>query len=112
MTWDDFCAAALPWTATITVEGRTGEGAYGPTYGLLTSVRSCYVDDKRRMVRAPGGSQVVSESTVYGPPELATAAPVGSRITLPSGRVTTVITVTVPSAAGMDLPKHAEIACE
>jgi len=110
MTWEDFCTLNLPQPHTVTVAAYRGDGAYGPVYDPARQVQPCFVDDARRLVRAADGSQVVSEATVYAPAD--TVAPAGSRLTLPTGRVTTVITAKALTAAGLLLPEHVELMCE
>ncbi|MBN1174563.1 MAG: hypothetical protein JXA67_20510 [Micromonosporaceae bacterium] len=110
MTWGDFCAQCLPEAHTVTVEAYRGSGPVGDIYDQAQQVQPCFCDDKRKLVRDAQGDQVVSESTVYAP--LETTAPAGSRITLPSGRTTTVITAARRTACGWALPEHLEIACQ
>lgn len=101
--------ALLPSPMTVTIEAYAGSGPYGDTYAAAVQV-SCWVDVKRKLVRAPDGSQVISESTVLVP--LDTTAPARSRVTLPDGQQTLVITAARREAAGLPLPEHLEIACE
>ncbi|GAA3455878.1 hypothetical protein GCM10018962_77120 [Dactylosporangium matsuzakiense] len=108
MTFDEFLDL-LPAPHTVTVEPYGGGGAYGDVFGPPAAVR-CFVDQKRRLVRAPDGSRVVSSSTVYAP--LETVAPARSRITLPDGQTTLVISVARRTAAGLPHPEHVEIVCE
>ena len=110
MTWEDFCTTCLPEPHAVTVEAYRGDGAYGAVYDQAVNVAPCFVDDTRRLVRAADGSQVISESTVYAPAD--TVAPADSRITLPSGPVTTVITSKALTAAGLPLPEHLELMCQ
>lgn len=95
------------WVHTITVRTLTGTGGMGDTYAAPTQLVG-FVDDKRRLVRAADATQVVSEATYYGPVEQAAALTPGSEVTLPSGRVATVITAAVRTAPGLDLPEHVE----
>ena len=90
----------------ITVEPYLGDGAYGPVYGPPVVVR-CLLDDKVREVRSPTGEQVVSSSTAYCPP--GTAAPPGSRVTVPDGRQSSVIARLDRSAPGLPTPDHVEL---
>lgn len=95
---------------SVTVEPWVGESGYGtPIYGLPVTV-GCWVDETTRMVRATDGQEVVSSATITAPP--ATLAPAGTRITLPSGRATTVITIAHADSGPLDLPNHTEIVCE
>jgi hypothetical protein len=103
-------AVALPavlFQHEVTIEPFQGNGANGPVYGAPVTVR-CFRDDKRRLVRAPNGSQVVSESTVYCLP--GTVAPPESRINLGS-RVATVITSADRDGGTLPVPSHVEVNC-
>lgn len=91
----------------VAVEPYEGEGAYGPTYGAAVTV-ACLVDEQTRMVRAPGGDEVTSSSTVYCQLD-AVNAPPGSRVTLPSGRQTTVIAAHRRDGGGLATPDHLEV---
>lgn len=91
----------------VVIEPFQGTGANGPVYGPPVTV-PCFRDDKRRLVRAPNGSQVVSESTVYCLP--GTVAPPESRINLGS-RVATVITTADRDGGALPVPSHVEVNC-
>lgn len=93
----------------VTIEPLTGEGPFGPVHGAATTVRA-FVDQRRRLVRAATGSEVVSETTVYLPP--GTTCPAGSRVTLPSGHTSTVITASVRDGGGLPTPDHLEVALQ
>jgi hypothetical protein len=94
----------------ITVEDYLGDTSKGRTYGPPREVR-CLVDEKTRAVRSPGGEQVTSTSTAYAGPEEKTAPPL-SRVTLPSGRVTTVIQVMNRDGGSLGTPNHVEFQLE
>lgn len=94
----------------VTVEAYAGAGPYGDTYAAAVEVTSCHVEDKRRTVRAPDGTEVVSMSTVYAP--LATVAPARSRVTFADGRTTLVIAALRRDGGGAPTPNHLEIVCE
>ncbi|MGH3323259.1 MAG: hypothetical protein ACRDOV_02370, partial [Streptomyces sp.] len=79
---------------------------FGPVYGAAVPVR-CFRDDKRRLVRGLDGSEVVSETTLYM--RLVEVCPVGSRVTLDDGRVTTVITSARRDGGGLPTPDHLEV---
>lgn len=94
---------------TVTVEPWAGSGGYGDIWGDPFDLQ-CFVEDRRRLVRAADGSEVISETTVYanrGP-----SIPNRSRITLPSGRVSMAITVADHDGGALPVPSHLEIACE
>lgn len=95
---------------TITVEDYLGESSKGPKYAPTRTVR-CLVDEQTRAVRNPDGEQVTSTSTAYAGPEERMAPPL-SRVTLPSGRVTTVIQTKDRNAGGLGTPNHTEIQLE
>ncbi len=101
--------AMLPAPHTVTVEAFEGGGGYGDEYADPVEV-TCVVDAKRRQVRAPDGSQVLSSATVYAPP--GTVAPPRSLVTLPDGSATRVIEAIRRDGAGLPVPSHTEIVCE
>lgn len=95
----------------VQMEARLGTDAYGrPVLGPPVTVKTI-VDQTRKLVRSPQGEQVVSETTLLAP--LDTTCPDGSRVTLPDGQVTTVITTSAHRGHGNpDVPECLEIACE
>jgi hypothetical protein len=101
--------AAIPgWLLrhTVTIEPYLGAGAYGPKYGA-PAVTACFLDQQTRMVRAADGTQVSSTATVWLP--LDVTAPAQSRVTLPGGRVTTVIAALRRDGGGLPTPDHLEL---
>jgi hypothetical protein len=95
---------------TVTVEPWLGKNGYGADIWGPGVAIACFVEDKRRLVRAKDGSEVVSETTVYanrGP-----QIPARSRVTLPSGRKPLVIVVSDHDGGTLPVPSHLEIACE
>lgn len=97
---------------TVTVRTKTGQGSYGPVYAAGETVEGVMVDETTRLVRTSDGSEQVSSTTVYDP-QVSRAAKfaVGSRVTLPSGDETTVLSRSVHSFPGLGLPEHVEAAC-
>lgn len=93
----------------VTVEPYLGDSSKGPKYGPPVTVR-CFLDEQTRSVRNPAGEQVTSTSTVYADP--GTSAPTLSRVTLPDGRVTTVIQTKNRDGGGLPTPDHVEIQLE
>lgn len=91
---------------TIVIEPHLGESSTGPVYGPPQRVRA-FVDEQTRTVRSPGGEEVTSSSTAYCAP--GTTAPPLSRVTLPSGRTTTVIATLSRDGGGLPTPDHVEI---
>lgn len=77
---------------TVRVENHAGEGAYGDTYDPARTLEYVRVEEGTKLVRDKTGAEVTSTSTVFIRPEHA-PVPVDSRITLPSGREATVLSV-------------------
>lgn len=94
---------------SVTIEPYAGSGAYGDTYGAPVVV-SCWVEQGRKLVRAEDGSEAVSETTIYAQP--GTVAKARSRVTLPGGSVTVVISTSDRDGGALPLPSHVEIACQ
>nr|WP_237532069.1 hypothetical protein [Streptomyces sp. SID8352] len=90
----------------ITIEPHLGDSSTGPLYGPPMVVKA-FVDEQTRAVVAPGGEQVTSSSTAYTAPGI--SVPPLSRVTLPSGRVTTVIACLARDGGGLPTPDHVEI---
>ncbi|MEU5974395.1 hypothetical protein [Streptomyces sp. NPDC047315] len=83
-----------------------GDSAYGPQYGPAITVR-CFLDDQTRTVRAADGQEVTSTSTFYA--QIDTVCPAESRVTLPSGRQTTVIAALRRDGGKLPVPSHLEV---
>lgn len=94
---------------TVTVEKFEGHGARGPVYADPVTV-PCFVSDTRKLVRGPDGQQVVAESTVLAAPASLGEFSPESRVTLPSGRVGTVLVVKDHNDGGLGAPQHVEVA--
>lgn len=94
----------------VTVEPYLGDSAYGPRYGEPVPGIPALVGEAVRLVRAPDGREVTSTAQVITAPGL-NCLP-GSRLTLPSGRVTTAITVAHHTAPGLPVPACTEVSCE
>lgn len=114
MDWLDFLAECIPEPDTITVEAVRASSAYGPTYDTAVGIPNCVVQDGVKTVRVQtsgaSGKARTSTCQVWAPPDA--TIPAGSRVTLPSGRQTTVIAAEVLTANGLDLPEHLEVALE
>ena len=93
------------WMHTVSVVTLTGSGGMGDAYAPSVDL-ACFIDDKRRLVRSASGAEVVSETTVYAP--AGTVILEGSLVTLPSGRVATVLTVAMRDSGPLALPDHVE----
>lgn len=96
---DDF------YVHTVTARPVTGHTAYGTTYGDPVQV-VCFVDEQTRLVRDADGAEVVSTATIYTHP--GTVLPVGTEVTLPSGRDAHVLTVAARTVGDPDVD-HVEI---
>lgn len=93
---------------TVLIEPAEGEGPFGAEYGEQITVR-CFIDDKRRMVRAATGAETVSETTLFMP--LDTNCPTGSRVTV-NDRLTTVLASSRMDGGNLPVPHHLEVALE
>lgn len=91
---------------TVTIEPYLGQSAYGPRYAAPVTVKG-FLDEQTRMVRAADGTQVSSSSMFR--PQLDIAAPAQSRVTLPDGRVTSVIAALRRDGGGLPVPSHLEL---
>jgi len=95
---------------TVIVETQSGEGSSGDIYGPPT-VRQCFVDEARQLVRAQSGAEVVSEATIFDTLDADSIYVSDSRVTLPSGRVAYVITAKRRDDGGMGIGlAHLEVA--
>lgn len=114
MDWAEFCADNIPAPYTLQMEAYEGGGGRGDIYAAAVDFGPCVVEDTRRRVRAQtqdaAGEEVLSSTTVYGPPIPTVAA--GSRMALPSGRIARVLAVSYMDPHGHDLPAHQELNLE
>ncbi len=92
---------------TVTVEPYEGSGANGPRFGPAVTVR-CYREDKRRLVRASNGDQVISETTVWC--QLGTVAPPKSRVDLGDRKAEVIVCGRLDGGA-LPVPSHLEVNC-
>lgn len=91
---------------TVTVETKTGSGAYGDVYAAPVTV-ACWLEPKRRLVRDKDGQEVLSSSFLSCPvTEAATFEP-DSKVTH-DGRTAYVIGVNTFTTGDTDLD-HLEI---
>lgn len=100
------------WVHTTDVQRFAGSGSEGDTWDAVAEGVPCFISDKRRLVRAGTGEQVVSETTVLYPKTTADI-PVDSLITLPAlfgGRTSTVLAVSRHDGGGLPTPDHLEVA--
>jgi hypothetical protein len=100
------------WVHTTDVQRFTGAGPDGDTWDATDTALPCFISDKRRLVRASTGEQVVSETTVLYPkstPDI----PIDSLVTLPAlfgGRTSNVLSVSRHDGGGLPTPDHLEVA--
>lgn len=99
----------------VTVETFEGTGPYGDTYSDPVTLSpdsdtGVHVDETTNLVRADDGSEKVSSSTITARVELADQLTNGSRVTLPSGDRTTIISRSV--RIGGPLPDRVQVSCE
>lgn len=97
-------------TDSVDVESLSGIGFDGAQTGSVVTVSNVMVDDESRLVRNNDGNEVVSSTTVYVALDDADAFTLHSKVTLPSGRVTTVIKVATYDVNG--LFQMAAVNCE
>lgn len=100
---------AFAFPHRIQVERLSGQGALGPVFADATT-EAAFVEDKNRLVRDSRGDQVVSSTTVYLPPDVA-SIPLSSRVTV-NGRERKAIAVQVLDAGGLPLPAHVVVSLE
>lgn len=101
----------LPELPTVVIRPYQGRNGYNEhIYGEAVEYPAV-VEDKRRYVRDALGAEVLAESTVITVVDV--ICPDGSEVTLPGGRVSTVIKTSRFRDHGQaELPAHCEIACE
>ena len=98
---DDF------YVHTVSVETKTGSGAYGDVYAAPVDV-ACWLEPKRRLVRNKDGQEVLSSSFLScGVAEKAKFTP-DSKVTH-DGATAYVIGVNTLTSGALDLPDHLEI---
>lgn len=93
----------------ITVEPYTGDTAYGPAYGPPVEGVPALVSEVVRTVRDREGREVTSTAQFIAAPGL--DCPPESRITLPSGRITTALSIARHTAPGLPAPQSSEVSC-
>lgn len=85
----------------VTIRALTGSGGMGEVYADPIEV-GAMVDQSSRLVRDPGGAEVVSTAIVYAPE--GTVAPPGSLVKLPGeADERRVITTSTPATGDPDL---------
>lgn len=99
------------WVHTVTVERFAGTGAEGDVYDTAEAGVRCFVSERRSLVRAANGEQVVSETTVLFPSTVADI-PTESRVTIGppfTARVGVVIASSRHDGGGLPTPDHVEV---
>jgi hypothetical protein len=91
----------------VIIEAYDGTDGYGRARYVPPVTERCFLDHRRRLVRAATGEEVVSESTVYL--RLDATVPPESRVTLPDGRVATVIQALRRDGGELPVPSHLEL---
>ncbi|HET6356094.1 hypothetical protein [Streptomyces sp.] len=91
---------------TVTVEAYEGNSANGPKYGAPFAI-ACLHEDQIKLVRNAAGEEVTSSAVFYA--QRGPTIPPKSRVTLPSGRKTTVIDVSDHHGGGLPTPDHLEV---
>lgn len=91
----------------VTVEPYEGSSANGPIYGAPVSVR-CFLEESSELTRTSDGTERVSTARYFARLDTIEAPP-QSRVTLPSGRVATVIDVARHDGGGLPTPDHLEV---
>lgn len=99
---------------SVTVETRTGQGAYGDVFASPATV-PCFISEQVRLVRNTNAEEVTSSTTLYAALAAAPdAAPTagqfapGSKVTV-NGRAAYVIGASRHDAAGPTRIHHAEV---
>lgn len=95
---------------TILVEAYTGQDEDGADVYASAVPLTCFVEETNRLVRSPNGSEVTSSAQAYA--AAGTAVALDSRITLPSGRVTQLITIERHDGGPLGLPDHTTLNLE
>lgn len=97
-------------TETVVVETYNGGGGMGSAYDPGVTYDAVQVDETRKLVKDEVGDTVVSEASIYDD-DLTHEARYRprSRVTLPSGRQASVISVKALGPLGVELPAHLEV---
>jgi hypothetical protein len=90
----------------VRVEAYVGSSSKGDLYGPAEVVR-CLIDEKTQQVTSPGGQIVTSGSSYITRPDH--RPPPNSRVTLPDGRVTKVITIARADGGALPVPSNTQV---
>ncbi|MFH9823011.1 hypothetical protein ACH4NG_06985 [Streptomyces bobili] len=91
---------------TVQVEAYLGSSSKGDLYGAAVPVQ-CLLDERTQMVTNPAGEKVTSSSSYIT--RLDHNPPPKSRVTLPDGRVTKVITIARPDGGALPVPSNTQV---
>lgn len=91
---------------TVQVEGYLGSSSKGDLYAAGVPV-PCLLDERIQMVTNPAGEKVTSSSSYVARLDHNPAPK--SRVTLPDGRVTTVITIARPDGGNLPVPSNTQV---
>ena len=92
---------------TVSVETKTGTGAYGDVYAAPVNV-ACWLEPKRRLVRNRDGQEILSSSFLSCPVTEASRFEPDSKVTH-DGHTAYVIGVNTFTSGPLELPDHLEI---
>ncbi|WP_404285429.1 hypothetical protein [Glutamicibacter arilaitensis] len=95
------------YDSLVTVRTFLGSGAWGDEWATHENVR-CFLDETRTLVRDGQGAEVISETTLTGPPEYSSIFTPGSEVVLPS-RTANVIKAGVANKGFLGFPAHVEV---
>jgi hypothetical protein len=95
---------------TVTVKPYAGRSSTGVVYGTPFTLR-CMAQGQRRLVRGPGGNELLSTLTLYAAPGQAATIPPDSQVVW-NGTTTTVIGSTDHDSGGLGAPDHTEVVCQ
>lgn len=92
----------------VTVETYAGESSWGNTHNPVSAPVLGFFEDKRQLVRAASGDQVVAEST-FRTDKIDEGLFVPESIVHYRGRTTTVISTSYHDSGDLGLPDHIEV---
>jgi hypothetical protein len=90
----------------VRVEPYLGSSSKGGLYGPVETVQ-CLIDEKTQQVTSPGGEIVTSGSSYITRPDH--RPPPNSRVTLPDGRITKVITIARADGGRLPVPSNTQV---
>lgn len=91
---------------SVTVEAYLGSASKGDSYESPVTVR-CLISERTQQVTTPGGQEVTSGSSYIARPDH--RPPPNSRVTLPDGRVTKVITIARADGGQLPVPSNTQV---